>query len=161
MTATKLFTMASVCLLLLTGCGSETAVRQEEPRVSAPPRSYGDLPGYQGDPFAGFSEVVSIALPAEVEQGAEEAGEAEVSETASASGPFSVQIMALDDESTARGVAESAGEQAGLPAFVDREGRYWKVRIGAFPDRSSAAGSLPQIRGMGFEDAWVVRRQDG
>jgi cell division septation protein DedD len=156
--------LAAAAAVLAAGCGGQTSVSgetAETAETAEQPRAYGDLPGYDGDPFAGFGAVVSVDLPAEPAeddsaQTQEEAGEAEAG-----SGPFSIQIMALGDEATARGVAESASEESGLPAHVDLEGGYWKVRLGSFSGRSEAAGNLPLVVDLGFEDAWVVRRAEG
>jgi len=149
---------AILALAVLTaGCGPETSRPETTGGETETPEAYTDLPGYEGDPFAGFAGVVSIDLPAPSDT-ASRTPEEEVPGT---SGPFSIQIIALGDEATARGVAESAAAESGMPAFVDREGRYWKVRLGSFPDRASAASRLPDMEDLGFSDAWVVRRGDG
>lgn len=144
-------------LVVLAACGPKTTAPEDTAEME-PPRAYGDLPAYEGDPFVGFSEVVSVELPAEAEEESPETTQDAV-EPAASSGPFSVQIMALADEATARGVAESVSDESGLPGHVDREGAYWKVRLGNFADRSEAAENLPLLVGLGFDDAWVVRRR--
>ncbi len=147
-----------LCVLVvavLAGCGTETTRPQTTGSDPPEPDAYTDLPGYEGDPFAGFAEVVSIDLPAPSADGAEDPGD---EGTATTAGPFSIQIMALGDEATARGVAESASDASGLESHVDHEGGYWKVRLGSFSDRASASAKLAEMAELGFFDAWVVRR---
>ena len=153
----RLLCTVLVLALLAAGCGPRTTRPETTGGETRRPGAYTDLPGYEGDPFAGFAGVVSIDLPAPSDTTAGPHTE----EAPAASGPFSIQIMALADEATARGVAESASEESGMPSFVDREGAYWKVRLGSFPDRASAASRLPEMVDLGFSDAWVVRRGEG
>jgi len=143
--------------MLTAGCGPATTRPETTGGETERPEAYTDLPGYEGDPFAGFAGVVSIDLPAPSDTTSRTPEE----EAPDTSGPFSIQIMALGDEATARGVAESAAAESGMPSYVDREGAYWKVRLGSFPDRASAASRLPELVELGFSDAWVVRRGEG
>jgi len=149
---------AILALAVLTaGCGPRTTRPETTGGETGTPEAYTDLPGYEGDPFAGFAGVVSIELPAP----SDTAAPSPEDEAPDVSGPFSIQVMALGDEATARGVAESAAARTGMPSFVDREGAYWKVRLGSFPDRASAVSRLADMEDLGFSDAWVVRRGDG
>jgi hypothetical protein len=144
---------------VLAGCGTGTSRPPTTGEPAPEPEAYTDLPGYEGDPFSGFSGVVSIDLPAPAER--PEEGRPPEGEDRPSSGPFSIQVMALGDEATARGVAESASGESGMAAFVDHEGGWWKVRLGSFEDRASAAAALSEVVDLGFTDAWVVRRDNG
>ena len=136
-------------MLVLIAC-TKTVV--EEPRVVEPIDPYGDPPDYSGDPFAGFDSVYSIAVPGEtvevVEVTAPDRNEL----------PYSVQITAAGVEATAQRLVETITAETDAPVFIDQEGSYWKVRVGAFATREEADGLLNQMQEMGFTDAWIVSR---
>jgi hypothetical protein len=137
-------------LCLAAGCGSTAAVPDGSGRTpEAVPDPYGDPPGYGADPFAGFGDVVSLAVPG---------GIAGQDEAASSEGPFSVQVAACSTPEAAASLASSLESAVGQRVFVDREGGYHKVRVGAFGSGEEAAGLLQSLRSMGYGDAWVVRR---
>ncbi len=144
-------------LLVVAGCGSSTAQPERgqtdgetpTPAVAADP--YGDPPAYGGDPFAGFGEIVTIAVPGGV-------SEADVNDTADRAGMFSVQVAACASQEAAEGVA---GDLRGLleqQVFIDVEGAYHKVRVGSFGSREQAAALQASIRALGYADAWIVER---
>jgi len=141
--------IALLLILILVGC-TRTVV--EEPTTLEPIDPYGDPPDYAGDPFAGFDSVYSISVPGET---------VEVVETTTPDRselPYSVQITAAGVEATAQRLAETVTAEIDAPVFIDQEGSYWKVRVGAFATPEEADELLNQMQQMGFTDAWIVFR---
>lgn len=141
-------------VLVASGCGSSSSRpgggAQPPATASGPLDPYGDPPSYGGNPFAGFGQIVTIAVPG---------GTAEpVTETGNTGG-FSVQVAAC---STPEAAASLAGDLRGLleqHVFVDVEGGYHKVRVGSFESREQATALQASVRALGYSDAWVVERQ--
>jgi hypothetical protein len=50
-----------------------------------------------------------------------------------------------------------ADEIFNLPVHLDYEVPYYKLRIGDFIDRHEAEDMLPEVRAIGYRDAWVAR----
>lgn len=137
-------------LLITLACGTASSVPGDG-TAEPDPDPYGDSPAYGGDPFAGFGEIVSIAVPGGLEEASPEQGGTD--------GRFSVQVAACATPEAAESVA---GELRGLleqPVFVDREGAYHKVRVGSFESREQALALQASVRALGWSDAWVVERQ--
>lgn len=137
-------------LLLAVACGTTATVPEDGTTDSTNADPYGDSPAYGGDPFAGFGEIVSIAVPG----GLEEASRAEDEQI----GRFSVQVAACSTPEAAAGVAAELGGLLEQPVFVDSEGGYHKVRVGSFENREQALALQASIRALGWSDAWVVER---
>ena len=142
--------IALLLILILVGC-TKTVV--EEPRILEPVDPYGDPPDYAGDPFTGFDSVYSISVPGETVSEVVEVTAPDRNEL-----PYSVQITAAGVEATAQRLAETVTAEIDAPVFIDQEGSYWKVRVGAFATREEAGGLLNQMHEMGFTDAWIVSR---
>lgn len=141
-------------LMILAACGQETATRSgNDQGLTGPIDPYADPPDYSGDPFADFPQVISVSIPSEESETHEEAEEV-LSGT-----HFTVQISAATSEETAERLAESVRAEITRPVFVDREGNYWKVRVGAFPVMQDAQEYTGVLVDMGFTDAWVTTRQ--
>lgn len=68
---------------------------------------------------------------------------------------FRVQVFATADREIAENEARRAGEQLGLPAYVDLDGGVYKVRLGDFSARPDADQALSAVRRQ-YADAWVV-----
>lgn len=138
-------------LLLASACGTASSVPENGTGGTAPD-PYGDSPAYGSDPFAGFGEIVTIAVPGGVQEVARTEPEQ--------GGRFSVQVAACSTPESAEGVA---GELRGLleqPVFIVSEGAYHKVRVGSFENREQALALQASVRALGWSDAWVVERQD-
>lgn len=149
----RLAVFLTALLFLFAACGEETVTRDRNDGTdqSGPIDPYGDPPDYSGDPFEGFPDVTGVAIPSE---------EPEVYEEEILSGShYTVQISAATTEETAARLAESLEDEITLPVFIDMEGSYWKVRVGAFPDRQDALDYSTVLVDMGFTDAWVTTRQ--
>lgn len=132
------------------GCGSTVTVPEgSEGSSGAVPDPYGNPPGYGADPFAGFGDVVSLAVPG---------GIAGQSEAAAQEGPYSVQVAACSTPEAAASIACNLENAVGQRVFVDREGGYHKVRVGAFESCEQAGDLLQTLKSMGYTDAWVVLR---
>ncbi len=140
-------------IFMMSSCGGNDTVRPDSDQTqTGPVNPYGDPPDYSGDPFADFPDVTGVSIPSGQDQ--QDVGEEEV-----LSGThFTVQISAATSESDARSLAESVDAQTTLPVFVDQEGGYWKVRVGAFPARQDAVDFIQTMVNMGFPDAWVTTR---
>lgn len=146
--------MLLLFLMILAACGQETTTRNgSDQDRTGPIDPYGDPPDYSGDPFADFPQVISVGIPSE-ETEAHEAAEEVLSGT-----HFTVQISAATDGETAEVLAESVRAEITRPVFVDREGNYWKVRVGAFPAAEDAQEYTRVLVEMGFADAWVTTRE--
>lgn len=141
--------IALLLILILVGC-TRTVV--EEPTTLEPIDPYGDPPDYAGDPFAGFDSVYSISVPGETVE------VVEVTTPDRTELPYSVQITAAGVEATAQRLAETVTAEIDAPVFIDQEGSYWKVRVGAFATPEEADELLNQMQQMGFTDAWIVFR---
>jgi hypothetical protein len=143
----------SVVLLLAVACGTTTTVTVPESGTTGSTTNtdpYGDSPAYGGDPFTGFGEIVTIAVPG----GVQEATQAEQA----VNGRFSVQVAACSTPEAAAGVAAELRGLLEQPVFVDPEGAYHKVRVGSFENREQALALQASVRALGWSDAWVVER---
>ncbi|OPL18786.1 MAG: hypothetical protein AVO35_13090 [Candidatus Aegiribacteria sp. MLS_C] len=145
---------AFMIVLFCMACGEE-AVRPEDTQPMGPIDPYGDPPDYSGeDPFANFPDVTGVSIPSgEVETVEDE------QEEILAGTHFTIQISAATSEEAALSLAESVQGETTHPVFIDQEGIYWKVRVGAFPARQDALDYAQTIVEMGFTDAWVTTRQ--
>jgi hypothetical protein len=149
---TFLFIILSIMLIMASGCGDDTVRPDDQQDQTGPINPYGDPPDYSGDPFEDFPTVTGVTIPT--------GGEEEVYEEEVLSGShFTVQVSAVTSEADALSLAESIDAQITLPVFVDHEGNYWKVRVGAFPARQDAIDYTSVMMNMGFADAWVTTRQ--
>ncbi|MCD4846800.1 MAG: SPOR domain-containing protein [Candidatus Aegiribacteria sp.] len=139
-------------LLTMLGCGSTTiSAETDEIEETEDINPYSDPPGYTGDPFTDFPGVIGVSVPQETY----DEREFEI-----LSGThFTVQVSAAASQETAERLAESISADITLPVFVDHSGRYWKVRVGAFPAREDAIDYSRVLVDMGFTDAWVTTRE--
>jgi len=115
---------------------------------------YGDARVYEGDPFAGYLEVHSIEVPGP-------AAPADSTAAAVEGGPWAIQIAACTSESAAQRLLELASSDTGLAGHIDREGQWWKVRLGGWATRQEASSHLAGAKAAGYADAWVVERPVG
>jgi cell division septation protein DedD len=138
-------------LLLAVACGTASSVPENAATGSTTNTDpYGDSPAYGGDPFAGFGEIVSIAVPGGIQEASQAAEEL--------NGRFSVQVAACSTPEAAAGVAAGLRGLLEQPVFVDSEGAYHKVRVGSFENREQATALQSSVRALGYSDAWVVER---
>lgn len=143
---------AIMMVMFCLACGEET-VRPGVTQPTGPIDPYGDPPDYSGeDPFADFPNVTGVSIPfGEVET---------VEEEEILTGThFTIQISAATSEEAASRLAESVQAETSHPVFIDQEGIYWKVRVGAFPARQDALDYAQTMVEMGFTDSWVTTRQ--
>ena len=84
----------------------------------------------------------------------------EYDSTAAVTGPrevYRIQIF------TSRLIAEASREKAlaeevfNLPIHLDYEVPYYKLRAGDFVTRAEAEDMIPEIRAIGYRNAWVAR----
>jgi len=139
-------------VIFILGCGDTTVTPEDDENgVSGPIDPYADPPDYQGDPFADFDTVIGMGVPSETDM---------IEDEEILTGThYTVQISAAAAEETANRLSESVAADVNHPVFVDLEGSYWKVRVGAFPARSDAEEYRSVLVHMGFSDAWVVTRE--
>ena len=75
-------------------------------------------------------------------------------------GPFFIQVLAARDRRAAEEV-ESSLDAAGFPARIhtepDGSGTWYKVQVGGYADRETAAPVLEQLIQAGYKSAWVTR----
>ena len=141
-----------ITFLMIAGCGDTTVTPDTGiPEVTGPVDPYGDPPDYSGDPFENFPEVTGLSIP-------DNMPEVEYEEEILTGTHFTVQISAATSEETALRLSESVSADIVHPVFIDLEGGYWKVRVGAFPARQDALDYTQILVNMGFTDAWVTTR---
>jgi len=153
----KVFPAALAAVLALTtACGGAMATRNEGSREASegPVDPYGDPRPSDRDPFAGYLAITSLEVPAAADTAGEAAG------TASA-GDWAIQVAACSSESAAARLGELASGDTGLDFVVDREGQWWKVRVGSFATREAAGVALEGVKSSGYDDAWIVERTAG
>ncbi len=140
-------------VLILFACGDTvTPDNTDQTAETGPIDPYGDPPGYTGDPFETFPEPISMAIPGEELP--------IVYEEEILSGThFTIQISAATNEETAIRLKESVSAEVSHPVFIDHQGGFWKVRVGAFPAMEDAAAYTQVLVDMGFTDAWVTTRE--
>lgn len=145
--------MLAAVILLAAGCGSRTAGSGRTPSGTPedPGDPYGDSPSYQGDPFAGFGGIVSIAVPGGLVP--ETPGNSQI-----ITGGFSVQVAACSTPEAAASLVDNLRGLVEQPVFIDVEGGYHKVRAGSFATRDQAMVLQSSLRSLGYTDAWVVER---
>ncbi len=141
-------------VLILFACGDTTVTPDNTDQIieTGPIDPYGDPPGYTGDPFEDFPEVIGMSIPGEEVP-------IEYEEEILSGTHFTVQISAATNEETAQRLAESVSTEIYHPVFIDHESGYWKVRVGAFPARADATDYSQVLVNMGFTDAWVTTRE--
>jgi rare lipoprotein A len=64
-------------------------------------------------------------------------------------GAFVVQAAAFSNEANAKRAANS------LDGFVQKSGRFFRVRTGPFTNRGQAEAALAKVRAAGYSDARV------
>jgi predicted small secreted protein len=145
--------LASFAFLASCGNRTVTAGGQGTDVQSGPLDPYGDPRVYEGDPFAGYLAVHSLSVP----------GPEVVPDSVSVpvAGRWAVQVAACTSESAASRLLELASSETGLAGSVDREGQWWKVRLGGWASRQEAMDSLDLVKAAGYSDAWVVERLVG
>jgi hypothetical protein len=150
-------TLLVMAAVLVAGCGRtviEGTGGQGADTLSGPVDPYGDPREYEGDPFAGYLAVHSIDVPGPAAPG-------DSVYTPAATGRWSIQVAACSTESAASRLVELAASDTGLEGHVDREGQWWKVRVGAWETMEEATSALGAVRTAGYADAWVVERLPG
>ncbi|MBN1433408.1 SPOR domain-containing protein [Candidatus Fermentibacterales bacterium] len=161
--------MCSVLCLAVASCGTpETIPDSGAGTGEIDPYSDGplELPdAYGQDPFAGFGPVTRIDVPGEPSlppPGDPDPGPGPSAGSGELPGivrdGYSIQIAACDTRDGAERMAALTADQTGEPIYVDSLPPYWKVRIGCFGTRQEAEAFLPEVRSMGYSDAWVVER---
>ncbi len=71
-------------------------------------------------------------------------------------GPWTVQVYAASERASAAAMAREAEAMAGVPARVEREAEWYKVRVGAFADRAAAEALCARLA-VRWRDAFLVR----
>jgi hypothetical protein len=98
--------------------------------------SAGDLPALEMLPAAGAAPAGSPGT----------AGEAR----------FRIQILASSQIDMARREKVNAERVIGRPVFMASDQSLYKLYVGEFRTRAEAEAALPEVRKLGYKDAWVV-----
>jgi hypothetical protein len=95
------------------------------------------------------ADFVSFADPAPVAQheGAPSAAAAR----------FRIQVFASGQIETLRAEKKKLESRLQLPTYIAFESPYYKLYAGDFATRAEAEARLPQVRKLGYTDAWIVR----
>jgi hypothetical protein len=150
--------MKYLCILsilaLFTGCGSSVSTEETDDNndgeIIDP---YADLPGYSGNPFAGFGPVMSVSFPAEGTT------DIQIESQSSPGGLWSVQIAACSGMDAAQNLRDAVAVETGLPVFIDQSGSYYKVRVGSFATSEETDELRNRLRSGGYPEAWSVERE--
>jgi len=70
---------------------------------------------------------------------------------------FRVQIYASKSLDDAKGYAAVVEDLFPEGIFIEYQAPYYKVRLGEFHSPKSGQAFLEKVKGMGFENAWLVR----
>jgi len=74
---------------------------------------------------------------------------------------FRIQILALSQIDMARREKVNAENAMKQPVFMASEQSLYKLYVGDFKTRAEAEAALPEIRKLGYKDAWVVSAKIG
>lgn len=148
--------------LMLTSC----ALRRIEPQETKPEEKAPTGPPF--DPLAAPAD--RVIVPEEYPQASARFAQASdtMASLANTAAPadttstepsevYRVQIF------TSRLYAEASREKAiaeeifNLPVYLDYEVPYYKLRVGDFTTRGEAEDMLPEIKAIGYHNAWVAR----
>jgi hypothetical protein len=69
---------------------------------------------------------------------------------------FRIQILASSQVDMARREKVNAESVIKQPVFMASEQSLYKLYVGDFKTRAEAEAALPEIRKLGYKDAWVV-----
>ncbi|HET9582197.1 MAG TPA: SPOR domain-containing protein [Gemmatimonadota bacterium] len=112
-------------------------------------------PGAPGDASRDEPPAAPLNGPLPAESDAPPAAGAGI---AAAAPGWRIQVFATRDQAAAREVARRAGEAvAGIPAYVEAEGPWFKVRVGDFATRDAAEPLRERLVELGWTEAWAVR----
>lgn len=164
-----LLTAAAVqALLLSAGCGG-SAARSGPSEPSAGPRSENADPRDRYAAGGGRTFLDTLNRGQEVAVSESDLPVLEVvpavsfsSEKIVAGEPrFRIQILATSQIDMARREKVTAEGLTKLPVFMASEQSLYKLYVGDFKTRAEAEAALPEIRKLGYKDAWVVSAKAG
>jgi DedD protein len=116
--------------------------------TSAPPKSNGN--GAKAADTAKAEEAAAAKAPAPVK--AETPSKSADSAAPPSRGGFAVQLAAFSDDKGANALSNKL-KRAGFPAFTEAistsRGTLWRVRVGPYPTRESAAQSRDKLKAEG------------
>jgi hypothetical protein len=69
---------------------------------------------------------------------------------------FRIQIMALSQIDMARREKVNAESVLKKPVFMASEQSFYKLYVGDFKTKAEADAALPEIKKLGYKEAWVV-----
>jgi hypothetical protein len=69
---------------------------------------------------------------------------------------FRIQILASSQIDMARREKVNAEKVIGRPVFMASDQSLYKLYVGDFKTRAEAEAALPEVRKLGYKDAWVV-----
>jgi hypothetical protein len=82
---------------------------------------------------------------------------ASLADAASAGGPgYRVQVFATRSRETAARLQEELQQSLAVPAYVDFDDPYFKIRVGDCPDEGECRLLQEQVRSAGYTAAFVV-----
>ena len=72
---------------------------------------------------------------------------------------FRIQIAASTQIESLHGEKEKLRSSTSLPVAILYDNPFYKLFAGTFQTRSDAESELPQIKELGYEDAWIVNTE--
>ncbi len=69
---------------------------------------------------------------------------------------YTIQVLAVSDESRAQSRVKQLIEQFPYPAFYKKSGDVFKLYVGKFQTRDAADKALKDVRANDYPDAWLV-----
>lgn len=159
-------------LLLLGGCAKSSMTGEVEDRDAvvereAEPDMIGDTVGDEIDNYDledEMSQEDAIIEPEElgeeIDPPASDSVHVEEIETEVATNPsyglgYRIQIFASGSLEKAEALKKKMMAETAFAAYIDYEGGLYKVRVGDFPDRDSAAGARAGLAEQ-YPDCWIV-----
>jgi len=153
---------AAQALLLSAGC--VPAVKPGQQSAAEPPRPEAVDPRERYTAGGGQTFLDTLNRGREITVSANDLPVLEVvppvsfsSEKITASEPrFRIQILASSQPDMARKEKMNAESVMKQPVFMASEQSLYKLYVGDFKTRAEAEAALPEVRKLGYKDAWVV-----
>jgi cell division septation protein DedD len=115
-------------------------------------------------PTSGTNDVPVAQLPAPVEEAplSSSVPEPEFEFESITERVYRIQIMAISNETLARGRGDELGEILGVPVFVEPQRHLFVVRVGNFRDRKEAVAMKEKLTRLhaDYKDAYVIALEE-
>jgi len=107
---------------------------------------------YEKEKREGFDETTRNLDGKEIKEGSSEV------QTMAEKGPFTIQIGAFNREYRAVNLLNSARQTLNTDVYYQFINSQFKVRLGEFPTKADALGTLEKLWGLGFYGAFIAKK---